>query len=453
MSAREPTQAGDSEPLRTAQGAGTSIVETPLFRHEALAGCQTPWLGTVFLEPGTSRHAPHAWRSHRYFTLFAAFAAAALIGLFFFRDVARTTRVAGWLVPDAGLVRVFAPQPGVVAELHVGEGSAVRKGERLLTLSAEVKSATLGATQAEVARLLAARRRMLIEQRAHLERLAAQQQQALGSRLAAFRAEVAPIEQEIALQKSRLDLARRNEERLRGLQGRGFISQQQLQQAEEASLAQAARVVGLERERIAAARERLTLAGELEDLPLKAQTGISLIERDIAAVEQQLAEAEARREIVVAAPQDGTVTAILAEAGGHAGTAGALLTIVPAGARLEAHLYGPSRAIGFVRPGQQVFLRYQAYPYQKFGHYGGTVASVSASAIQPGELPSPLASATGEPVYRITVSLARQAVTAYGQAMALQPGMQLEAELVLDKRRLYEWVLDPLYAITGKLAR
>lgn len=421
--------------------------EASLFRDEALAERQTRWLGTVVLEPRGS---------YRFFTLFAALAAAAVVSLFFFRSVTRTARVTGWLVPDAGLVRVFAPQAGVVAGLHVREGAAVRKGERLLTLNAEVKSAALGATQAEVSRLLGARRQLLVDQRARLQRQLAQQQLALAGRLAAFRAEQAPIGREIGLQESRLDLARRSEARLRDLQSQGFISQQQLQQSEETRLIQAGRLAGLERERIVATRERLALESELNDLPLKAQTEISLVEREISAIDQQLAEAEARREIVVAAPQDGIVTALLAEPGGHAGTAAPLLTIVPSGSRLEAHLYGPSRAVGFVRPGQPVFLRYQSYPYEKFGHYDGIVADVSGSAINPADLPyagvAPAAPGSGEPLYRITVRLAGQAVTAYGQALALQPGMRLEAELALDTRRLYEWVLDPLYTIAGRSA-
>jgi membrane fusion protein len=118
-------------------------------------------------------------------------------------------------------------------------------------------------------------------------------------------------------------------------------------------------------------------------------------------------------------------------------------------------LFSPSRAIGFVRPGQRVLLRYQAFPYQKFGQYEGTVVYVSRSAISPGELSQQLAGLTSlyganVPVYRITVSLAHQAVTAYGQPIPLQPGMELEASVVIESRRLIEWVFDPLFTLTGK---
>ncbi|HET7774895.1 MAG TPA: HlyD family efflux transporter periplasmic adaptor subunit [Azospira sp.] len=428
------------------QGGAAGAIQ-PLFRHEAMLARQNPWLGRVVLEPR---------RSHRAFALFALIVAVAIVGLFFLRDVTRSTRVSGWLMPDAGLVKVYAPREGAVAELRVKEGAAVRKGDQLLTLSAEVTSAS-GATQGEIVRQLQARKQMLGEQKVQTQRLLDQQLHALSGRLAAYGAELGPIEQELAAQRSRLALARGTEARMRDLQRQGYISLQHLQQVEETRLTQTGRLAGLERERIAVVRDRLALESDLKDLPIKARNEMSGIDREIAAIDQQLAEAEALRANVVTAPQDGTVTAILAGLGGHVNTAGPLLTIVPGGSLLEAHLYAPSRAIGFVQPGQQVYLRYQAYPYEKFGHYAGTVTAVSGAAISPADLPfSGIATpgnGNGEPVYRITVALAEQTVKAYGRPVPLQPGMQLEADLALDKRRLYEWVLDPLYAISGKLAR
>ena len=141
-------------------------------------------------------------------------------------------------------------------------------------------------------------------------------------------------------------------------------------------------------------RERVTLEGELRDLPLNNQTQLAEIDRNIAALEQELAEVESKRQIVIPAPQDGTVTAIQAEPGSRADTTVPLLSIVPTGSKLEAQLFSPSRAIGFVRPGQRVLLRYEAFPYQKFGQYEGIVANVSRSAISPGELTQQLAGLT-----------------------------------------------------------
>jgi membrane fusion protein len=54
-------------------------------------------------------------------------------------------------------------------------------------------------------------------------------------------------------------------------------------------------------------------------------------------------------------------------------------------------------------------------------------------------------------MYRITVALDRQVVQAYGQAQALSPGMQLEADVLLDRRRLLEWIFEPVLSLTGRV--
>jgi membrane fusion protein len=420
-----------------------------LFRSQVIAERQTQWLGTVLLTPRLS---------HRVFTLFAALTMAGVLTLLYRGDFTRKTRINGWLVPETGMVRVFAPRAGVIAALYVKEGQEVHKGEPLLALSGELQSSKLGATEEEITRRLAERRDSFSQEQRENEKLLKQQQEALADRLATLREEESQIGREIEVQRSRVDLAARAEARQQKIRSLGYVSEQQLQQTEESKLEQVAQLVALERNQTTTRRERLTLEEELKELPVRAKAQTAITQRNISSMEQELAEAEAQREIVVPAPKDGTVTAIQAEAGGHAGVSVPLLAIVPSDTLLEAHLYSPSRAVGFVRPGQRVLLRYQAYPYQKFGQYDGTVVSISRSAVSPGELPSQLAGlaafyGTYEPVYRIEVHLASQTVTVYGKQLPLQAGMQLEADVALERRRLYEWILDPLYTITGKWHR
>lgn len=57
----------------------------------------------------------------------------------------------------------------------------------------------------------------------------------------------------------------------------------------------------------------------------------------------------------------------------------------------------------------------------------------------------------GEQFYRIRVGLEKQQVLAYGELRSLQTGMLLEADILQETRRLYEWALEPLYSLTGKL--
>ena len=147
------------------------------------------------------------------------------------------------------------------------------------------------------------------------------------------------------------------------------------------------------------------------------------------------------------------MTGVLAGLGQSVTPAAALASLVPADTKLQAQLYAPSSAVGFVRPDQPVLLRYQAFPYQKFGHQGGQVTQVSRSPLQASELAGLpfLSGASAEPLYRITVTLDRQSVPAYGQAQPLAPGMQLEADVVLDRRRLIEWIFEPVLGIAGRV--
>jgi len=122
---------------------------------------------------------------------------------------------------------------------------------------------------------------------------------------------------------------------------------------------------------------------------------------------------------------------------------------------MQAMLYATSKAIGFVKIGDPVELRYEAYPYQQFGTYSGEVVAISRSTLTASEL-SGISNLLdqrsdpddrGAPVYRITVDLDSQFVMAYGKEERLQAGMLLEADIVQDTRRLYEWVFEPLYSL------
>ena len=123
--------------------------------------------------------------------------------------------------------------------------------------------------------------------------------------------------------------------------------------------------------------------------------------------------------------------------------------MTPVEGKLEAELLAPSRAIGFIRPGQEVRLQLQAFPYQRFGTLKGKVKSVSGTVIGPSDVSIP-GLAFHEPVFRVRVRLPSEEIVAYGQSHQLQPGMLLTAEVVLDRQNLIRWLFDPLYAVSRK---
>ncbi len=118
-------------------------------------------------------------------------------------------------------------------------------------------------------------------------------------------------------------------------------------------------------------------------------------------------------------------------------------------ARFHADLFVPTRAIGFIEPGQSVLLRYSAFPYQQFGIHEGTVEKVTQTILLPNELDVPVQ--LEEPVYRVSVVPKEQTITAYGRELDLQAGMLLEASILLEGRSLGEWLLAPIYSLRGSL--
>jgi membrane fusion protein len=128
-----------------------------------------------------------------------------------------------------------------------------------------------------------------------------------------------------------------------------------------------------------------------------------------------------------------------------------LATIAPSGSKLQANLFAKSRSVGFIKPGAKVLLRYQAFPYQKFGHHKGTVSSISRTALSSSEFSTFIHSTDGEPLYRIVVDLDSQYISAYGEKYSLHAGMMVDADILLEKRNLYEWILEPIFSLSGKM--
>jgi membrane fusion protein len=359
--------------------------------------------------------------------------------------------VVGVLVPERGWIRLVAPEGATVVERLVNEGQAVKAGDVLFVLSLDRQTQS-GAAQQRIQRSLNARHVSLNESLKAQHLLRAEQDDALRQRLQALARETDQVDAETHLQQQRLALAQQALARFEALRTDQFVSSAQLQSKAEEVLGLQAQVKGLERQRAALARDVVALEGQRRELPLQSRAKAAELERELASLSRESAESDALREMVIRAPRDGTVSAVAAEAGQIVPADTALASLVSADSKLLAHLYAPSSALGFLHPDQLVQLRVAAFPYQKFGHQGGRVQQVARTPLQAGELAAlPLAAKPGEPMYRITVALDRQDILAYGQPQALSAGMQLEADVMLDRRRLVEWLFAPVLGLAGRV--
>ena len=412
-----------------------------LFRAEAQASQQQAWLGSVQL---------HRPATLRWLSLLALGGVVAVGAFLFSTEYTRKARVNGLLVPERGVMRLSVPQSATVVARPVQDGQQVREGDVLFVLSLD----SANPTGDSLSRTLKDREQSLGAAQAQQRELAQSQAASLKARIATLESTLRQADAELQLHAQREALAQQSLGRLESLAKDQFVSSAQVQTKREELLGLQAHRQALSRERENLQREALGLQAELQAIPLKAQVQQGELARDIAALQAQGVENEARRRLVLRAPSDGQMSTVLAEPGQVVQAGTQLAALLPARTPLQAHLYAPSSAVGFLRPHQAVLLRYQAFPYQKFGQQAGEVLQVARTPLQAAELAQlglPAAMAQGEPMYRITVQLQRQSVEAYGQDQTLSPGMLLEADVLLERRRLIEWIFEPLLSLARRV--
>lgn len=411
-----------------------------LFRPEVLDEQNQQAIGDVLLVQPVSTRA---------LTWLSITMAVALIGFAFWGEYTRKAHVTGYLVPTTGLIKVHTLETGTIVDKRVVEGQPVSKGDVLYVVSMERRSRDSVDTQAAAMAQVAERRSSLNAEIAQQTDIADIERRTLAQRATSMENELAKVALELDTQQQRVAIANNTLKRYRALFAQSLVSQEQVDDKVKELLEQQGKLHALERSRIAVGQEIRALRSLMASVRLKANTQRSAIVRDMSVLSQQLTEYESRRTFVVTAPATGTATAVLAELGQSAAPGQPLVSILPENSALTAHLIVPSQSIGFLETNQTVALRYRAFPYQRFGSYGAHISEISRTLIMPNEavLPVPLV----EPAYRVTVVLDSQTVKAYGQNLPLKAGMIVDADIWLDRRKLYEWVLDPLYSVLGRL--
>ncbi|WP_250473669.1 HlyD family efflux transporter periplasmic adaptor subunit [Caballeronia sp. GAFFF1] len=166
-----------------------------------------------------------------------------------------------------------------------------------------------------------------------------------------------------------------------------------------------------------------------------------------------------RQDATVSAPKGGTVTFSGLVAGRMLATGDVAMVIsTKDNGPLRAALSIPSRRRGFVREGQIVRLKFDAFPYAKFGTYEARIDSISGTTVLPA---SPLAppGTPGAPDpseqtettkesdgdYLAWATLRGNTFDFEGQHFKILPGMRATASIVVERRTIAEWVLAPLF--------
>lgn len=392
--------------------------------------------------------------SLQFLTFCAVALATVLIAFLIFGSYTNKTTVTGQLLPTTGVVRVYSQDMGIIANQHVMNGDFVKKGDILFTLSTS-RNDDNGSIQARLLaeaelKKLSAEQEIIRKKRVHVAEKTAQE-----NTVHRLLNQMQHVKNQIVAQEKRVAISEKMLGKQRYLAKVDAISELEKNSYENALLELKAGLATYQREADNLAREINVQQSNLKNLPEQQATEISQLERTVSVYQQEILDYQQRSEQTIRATISGYISSINTEIGQQVDANKLLMSIVPKESELLANLYVPSRAIGFVKPNDKVILRYQAYPYQKFGHAEGHVISIAQTALGSQEWTNlgnifTQTAQVNEPVYLIKVKLNNQHIRVYGTEKKLQIGMVLEADILHENKRLYEWVLDPLYQVIGK---
>ncbi len=375
---------------------------------------------------------------------------AIFIILFLFKaEYARKETVNGFLRPDKGLINSYAKRNSTVKSILVSQGQLVKPGEPLMVLvvsnnmvsgddlnkiSSEELDKQIGFIQEELLQL------KTIEKK-EVQYLTKQQDTLY------LKAELSQNRKQLMLNK--LAIIEKEKQRYNSLNNKGYLSSFDLQRQQAALIDVKQELALIEQYSLQLQSEKDKLHFQQLELPQKFKSQARQYKQKKSSLIRQLNESKNNYSYLITASRAGIITAIQAFEGESINSARPLLTLLPKDAKFVAELLLPTRSAGFIKLEDSARLRFDAFPYQRFGFIESAISRIDNTLITEKDVNFPIR--FSEPVYRIRAQLSQQFIQAYGQQFQLKSGMLLQADIMLKKRTLLEWLLDPIYSLKGRV--
>lgn len=367
---------------------------------------------------------------------------SSVLAFLFTTDMARKETARGRLRVDGPEAKVYPMEAGVISAMFLENGDTVEAGAPLFEISSEryLEDGTELSTSA--LDQLSHEHESLLEKQHSLREAAALASESVKLEFETAVRKEAEARDQIEILQFRLGTAIKRREDLVGLKEKGLIAEPIFNDREEAVSVLRQNLLQAQAQLADAQSEQRRTETEQKQIQVNLSRDLSDLDQRVSQIDAQSTHAKAQKGHTIVAPSAGRIAALSARVGEFAPPDTPLAVILPAQSQLIAEIYVPTRAIGFVTVGQRVKLQYDAFPYQKFGLGYGKIILVSNTSQRPQELGIP--SQTGEPLYEVRVELDRQTIRAFKKEIPLQSGMELTADIVLEDRKIIEWLMEPI---------
>ena len=373
-------------------------------------------------------------------------------GWAFLAPLPQTVAVQGKLQPASGVQAIEASVPGVVDDVAVVEGQRVARGDLLLRFDARDAETRLSSAQRNRDRLqnqVTINRVVLGEQpesslSANQKALLKSQRQDNDGHLEAESAAIRRSKVRIAGLRQSLSTAEMVADRYQALQREGASSELQVVAA-LAKVTEFRTSLDAEEEELIRLQSRRDADQGGREARLRKEIEANL--NRIASLDTEIRKAEVLlSRISVQAPISGLVFDLNVSRGdvvpGGKGVK-PMLQIIPED-DLQAKIYIPNEAIGFIRKGQRADISLAAFNASDYGYLPATVQRIGSDALTPKEQQRELGQDAKGLYFPATLKLESQALTVGQRSVPLQPGMSLTADLHLRTRRFISAITDML---------
>jgi membrane fusion protein len=410
---------------------------TDLFTIEALA---------FHAEQNIGR--PSLLRPRKFTPITILLSAVIILGISFLttREYTRKETVSGTLIASIATKRVFPEKSGIVSKILVNTGDLVNAGDVLALVHSNLANQITDGTTTRQ------EYEKLIQQHVQTKTIRRSQNDQklirIKTEILARSQQLLHLENQLQSQLGIVERSKTIRTTTQALYKAGSLSKLEWNRLDEHFNLASQRREELKAQKLSVASSRDNLI--YEQAAAAAELNASLLQLDIqiSAVKRNRNRLTRETGQSVIAPISGTIATVFLTAGETVGTQRPILSIRPSHSELQAELYLPGHAIGFIESGQTVNLLYDAYPYQQFGSYAGVLSFISSHPITANDTKSILPSRGAFFLAKVIPSAT--SISAYGKAVALKEGMSLKADIVLDRRSLLEWLFEPLLINKGR---
>ncbi|CCN81361.1 putative Type I secretion protein [Vibrio nigripulchritudo SFn27] len=407
-----------------------------LFRKEAVNNQHDKLWGEVSISQPIS---------YKIFTWLLISMVVLSVTYLFLSDYHKKQRVRGFLLPTEGVIKTYAPGNAYVSELLVEEGQVVEQGQPMFKL--EYRHSTNSGSDLNnlLSNELNNQLYIISKKKTRLQDVYKNRELEISRKVIGIDAQINLIKLQIRQATARKDIARKRLENYISMKNKGYLSLDETENKKDLLLILEQEIVTLDARQTQLNLDKQSLELKLSLLPLELENDLQSLALDESITRARMTELEGKQHVIVRAFKAGRVAALGVTEGQLLKPQQYMASLLPEDTELYAELLVPTRAFGFVVEGQTTRIKLEAFPYQKFGMMEAQIFETAESVLIANEVSLPLP--LNEPVYRVKAALSRQTVDAYGKEIRLQAGMLLEADILVDKRSLAEWLLEPLLSL------